>query len=116
MNKKLKLSDLPKELQEVIYIEDCHISGTHDPIHTIKYICKDQLVDLAKRILKVISIDLNKKGFREMNKIPRKLVRKNHLTKYSWYQYYVDTPQYICKAKELENWEKYGFIKRRLLK
>lgn len=110
----IKLTDLPKELQDVIYIEDCHISGMHNPSHTTEYVCNEQLTDLAKRVLGVLGINLTKKtvGANDYNKIPRRIVKPEHPTKYSWYQYYLDTPQYKSKAKELEVWQKKGFQKR----
>lgn len=39
------------KLRAAIYIEDCHVSGEHDPTHTGEYVCEIQLRDLAKRVV-----------------------------------------------------------------
>lgn len=107
----MKISDLPKPLQDAIYIEDCHVSGSHDPCHTETSICDIQLVEMAKRILAVIGIDLDKDNTKEMNKLPRRIVRpESGSSHYSWYQYYLDNPQYKQEARDLEQWEAKGFL------
>ena len=108
---KIKLEDLPKELQEAIFIEDCHISGMHDPTHTPHQICESQLTDLAKRVLLAIGINLDIKDtnrkIEEMNKIPRKL------TSYWYNEYYTKEKPITAEKKEsakiLENWRDNGF-------
>lgn len=106
----INLSDLPEELQNAIYIEDCHISGEHDPTHTTRYVCKNQLMDLAKRVLISVGIDFDlidnreiDKNIRvaELNKVPRKINRNG------WYRYYRANSK--KNADELDDWEKNGF-------
>jgi hypothetical protein len=43
-----------EKLRQLCYINDCHISGTHNPQHTQLYICCDQYEAVAKRLLKEI--------------------------------------------------------------
>lgn len=52
----MKLSDLPQELQDAIYIESCHVSGMHNPNHTPDYLCAHQLAELAKRVLRALGM------------------------------------------------------------
>lgn len=82
------LEDLPQPVRDAIYISDCHVTGEHDPEHTLKWMCQLQLRDMAIRILKAVGIDIYIDGsdadrVRERNKIPRKLDRNG------WFNYYV---------------------------
>lgn len=98
---------LLKKILEAIYIEDCHITGMHDPNHTSKYICADQLADMARRVLAVshgvkFATGNVSTPVEELNKIPRKLTS-------SWYDYYKNNSQYQEKATALKNWATRGF-------
>jgi hypothetical protein len=102
----IRLEDLPQELRDAIFIQDCHVSGMHDPSHTHKYVCDIQLRDMAHRILNVLGIDLSKKDraklIIEWNKIPRRLERPG------WYDYYREGKIYQDKADALIRWEQDG--------
>ncbi len=90
-------------LCEAVYIEDCHISGTHNPTHTPDYVCSRQLGDLAKRVVAVLfGVDWVKDSVEEVNKIPRKINRE------SWYKYYQEHDMDENVA-ELEKWEADGY-------
>lgn len=96
-----------QQILDAIYIEDCHISGTHDPNHTAKYVCRHQLADLAERVLAVshgvkFATGNDDTPTDEINKIPRKITS-------GWHGYYKERDEYAHKAKELEDWEKDGF-------
>jgi hypothetical protein len=117
----LKLDDLPQELRDAIYINDCHVTGMHEPDHTTKYVCDIQLRELAERVLAAIGIDIRDKLQGEtgaqatarrrkaVNLIPRKLQREH----FSWYNYHVehsDDPHNKTTAEALAAWEKNGFV------
>lgn len=108
----IRFEDLPQELRDAIYIEDCHVSGEHDPQHTKKYVCSLQLRDLAIRVLKTLGINIPNPGKgdiekmkAEWNKIPRRLDRSG------WYAYFQSRKDDDSRkrAEELERWEKDGF-------
>jgi hypothetical protein len=116
---KIELARALVEILDAIYVQDCHISGMHDPTHTPHYVCEDQLRDLAIRVLGVTHgvtdwHDMPKEAtkeqkYLEVNKIPRRLIRKDG-DRWSWYQNYVENhPE---EAKVYENWEKNGCIPR----
>lgn len=99
-------------LIECAYIEDCHITGTHNPEHTTEYICSEQLTDLAKRVCTVLYGVKWPEGnqslpYTQANKIQRRINRMPG----GWWGYYK------CHGKEdaaiLEHWEKAGFGKPR---
>lgn len=109
------IDDLPQELRDAIYIEDCHVSGDHDPEHTPRYVCTLQLAALARRMLAVLGIDLrdsspNTRALdEEWNKIPRRVSR----TPTSWFRHYQlyrdsDPQKYGSKIEALEAWERDG--------
>ena len=92
---------------DCIYIEDCHVSGTHDPDHTPNYVCSLQLQAMAKRVLTVLyGIDWrNKESVSEkINQVPRRINK----TEFSWYLYYKKHGP-AEKASTLERWEKEGY-------
>ena len=98
------------ELERVVeaaYIEDCHVSGMHDPEHTARHLCQIQLSDVGKRVLSALfGVNWDAEGnakVAEMNKIPRKVDRGG------WYKYYQENEKYQHKAAELDVWEKNGF-------
>jgi hypothetical protein len=124
----VKLSDLPQELRDAIYIEDCHVTGTHDPTHTDKYVCGLQLRDMAVRILHAVGIKVmdNDPSDPSWNEIPRKLDRKGW---FAYYQRRANGQQYdkawakahpkefadvVAKAKteveRYERWEREGIL------
>lgn len=53
------------EILEALTIEPCHITGMHDPKHTLKYICRDQLVVALNRLLDLLEV--------EVDDLPRRL-------------------------------------------
>lgn len=95
---------------DTIYIEDCHVSGMHDPRHTPYQVCEIQLANLARRLLAAShGVKLDQHGYflnrREVNKIPRRINRRG------WYDYYLKNPKANRKdAKELERWEAKGVV------
>lgn len=102
----LKFEDLPKELQDALYIEDCHLSGEHNPDHTSKHVCNYQLADMAKRIFKALDIDISdpKRDLTaESNKIPRRLKPNG------WAEYY--KTKRPAEYERLMEWEKNGYKK-----
>lgn len=113
------IADLPQQLRDVIYIEDCHISGDHDPGHTPRYVCTQQLAALARRLLAVLGVDLSNSApntpapDEEWNKIPRRLDR----SQYAWYSHYLaqrdyDPQKYGPKIEALETWERDGVVRK----
>lgn len=48
-----------QEIQELLTLSCCHISGTHDPEHFSKreYICNDQIVDAFRNICLILKIN-----------------------------------------------------------
>lgn len=102
-----------EQVREALYIQDCHVSGMHDPTHTSSKVCELQLMGLAKRILAVFGIGwegLEGEAVREaVNQIPRRIDRKG------WYAYYAD-PSHKCeeKARELERWEREGLLPKEI--
>jgi len=104
--------ELLEALMDSVYIEDCHVSGTHDPGHTLDYVCHIQLAEMAKRVLSALyGVEWNKTGaeqVEQINKIPRRL---NHD---GWFGHYVEQSEkglegYQDKVLELEAWEKEGY-------
>lgn len=105
---------------DAMYIEDCHISGMHDPTHTPHYVCESQLRDLAVRVLaaaevadisnRVAGEDDAAKAYRlsEINKIPRRIKRTG------WYAYHAarDDEQNVRTRETLEAWERDGVAPR----
>lgn len=97
------------EVLAALYIEDCHVTGMHDPCHTTKRICELQLRGLAERVLATFGIalgDLTNETSEEervhvVNQIPRKLNRTG------WFSYYVEHEKWD-RVVELEAWEKHG--------
>jgi len=98
-----------RALAEALYVEDCHVTGMHDPSHTTQYICELQLRDLAVRVL--MAAGYLPENFRDLegeerraaaNQVPRRVSREG------WYAYYRETEQYHGKAEELERWESEG--------
>lgn len=102
------------QIMDAIFIEDCHISGMHDPTHTRKYVCEKQLADLARRVLAITcGVDFavvespkftRAQRIHELNKIPRRI------DKGGWYAYYLGNPsiETTKRAREMELWEKEG--------
>jgi hypothetical protein len=107
MIKPPKIPTVEKVL-EALYIEDCHVTGMHDPVHTTKLICELQLRGLAHRVLKTFGIDLDfsvnasdKRRIKVVNQIPRQIDREG------WFVYYVENELWD-KVAELEAWEQHG--------
>jgi len=107
--------ELLEALMNSLYIEDCHVSGMHDPVHTPEYLCQIQLAEMAKRVLSaVFGVEWDKKGAaqaEQVNKIPRRLDREG------WFGHYVEQSEkglegYQDTVLELEAWEKDGYSPR----
>lgn len=45
-----------EEILAALVLEPCHISGTHDPQHTTKYICRDQQSVALARLLALLEV------------------------------------------------------------
>lgn len=86
-------------IREEIYVEDCHVTGMHDPSHTTEYVCEIQRGEIADRILALFGIGTSRE---ERKRIPRRVNREG------WYAYYKSHKQYDNKATALEEWEKGG--------
>lgn len=88
-----------EEVREALYVEDCHVTGMHDPTHTPHRVCEKQLTDMAMRVLKVFGVDIEggSSAIDETNKITRRLNRDGF--------YKHCSPQ---KQKALRLWEKHG--------
>lgn len=97
-----------RAVEEAVYIEDCHVTGTHDPTHTPHYICDRQFriigMAVCHALLGVEWQDGGRLTAKEANKIPRRLNREP----FSWYLYFRDHG--MEDAAELERWEKDGFV------
>lgn len=115
----LTIHNLPPFLADAIYVEDCHVSGDHDPEHTPRYVCTQQLAALARRLLAVLGVDLRNVGSNtpapdaEWNKIPRRINRAER----SWYSYYVahrefEPEKHGPKIDTLERWEREGVCRQ----
>lgn len=53
------------KILEAIYLEPCHVTGEHNPVHTPQYICYYQRGEVLARILAVLGL--------EEQKVPRRL-------------------------------------------
>lgn len=95
-----------KAILDAIYVEDCHVTGMHDPTHTSRYICELQLRALALRVLAAshdVKLDQhgNFRNLREVNKVPRCLVNGG------WYDYHRQQGD-TKSVKSLERWRDKG--------
>jgi hypothetical protein len=102
-------------IMAAVYIEDCHVTGMHDPGHTPYHMCELQLRDLAVRVLAVthgMKTGHNhslERRIHEANKVPRQLNRAEG----SWYEYH--RARRNKTAAGLLAWERDGFKRRPVL-
>lgn len=107
LDEVVALEAFKERVLNAAYIEDCHRTGTHDPVHTVKRICEEQMADLAKRVCSVLFDVEFKTGahhpVKGANNIPRKL-RRGHE---AWYDYYKAHDP--VTAAILKHWERFGY-------
>lgn len=101
-----RLEDLPPAIRKAIFIQDCHVSGLHEPRHTPIYVCERQLAEMAKRILGSLGIRIDDDSIKQMtpqerviefNKIPRKLEKNGWI---AYYRQHADPNYYDKKWAE----------------
>ena len=53
-----------KEIEEILWLPCCHVSGMHDPVHfqERKYVCEHQKTEALERLCKKLGINLQTKA------------------------------------------------------